>query len=218
MARRYRPLTAADLAALPEPCARCTFWEASLTDLATSDQRSASTKQDWADAVTRHWGYCGVAAYNDTEVIGHLTLAPAMFVPRLGAFATTPVSPDAAVLMSVFVAEEHRRHGIGRHLVQSAAALVSRRDIRALEAVGTHSDGPSCMLPVAWLETVGFTVVRPHPVTPRLRLDLQTAQRWRPDLGAAWSRLTGLVVQPAAAEPAAYTRRESAEPLPTTAL
>ena len=32
--RRLRPMTAADLRSLPEPCARCTFWEASLTDLA----------------------------------------------------------------------------------------------------------------------------------------------------------------------------------------
>lgn len=217
MARRFRPMTAADLAALPEPCARCTFWEASLADLATSsDRHGAATKQEWAEAVTRHWGYCGVAAYDDQQLIGHLTLAPAMFVPRLGAFATTPVSPDAAVLMSVVVAEEHRGHGVGRHLVQSAAALVARRDIRALEAVGTHRDGPSCMLPVGWLEAVGFAVVRPHPVTPRLRMDLQTTVRWRPDLGAAWNRLTGLVAQPAAAEPATYTRREAAE-LPSTA-
>ena len=219
MARRFRPMTAADLAALPEPCSRCTFWETGLADLATSsDGRGAATKQEWAEAVTRHWGYCGVGAYNDAELIGHLTLAPAMFVPRLGAFATTPVSPDAAVLMSVVVAEEHRGHGVGRHLVQSAAALVARRDIRALEAVGTYRDGPSCMLPVGWLETVGFAVVRPHPVTPRLRMDLQTAQRWRPDLGAAWSRLTGLVAQPAAPEPATYTSREAVEPLPRTSL
>jgi hypothetical protein len=70
------------------------------------------------------------------------------------------------------------------------------------------------MLPAAWLETVGFVVVRPHPVTPRLRMDLQTTQRWRPDLGAAWSRLTGLVAQPAA-EPATYAHRDTAEPLPT---
>src|SRR3712207_4013829 len=169
MARRFRPMTAADLAALPEPCSRCTFWEASLADLATSsDRQGTRTKQEWAEAVTRHWGYCGVAAYNDQELIGHLTLAPAMFVPRLGAFATTPVSPDAAVLMSVVVAEEHRGHGVGRHLVQSAAALVARRDIRALEAVGTHRDGPSCMLPVGWLGAVGVAVARPHPGTPPL--------------------------------------------------
>jgi GNAT superfamily N-acetyltransferase len=217
MARRFRPMTAADLAAIEEPCARCTFWEAGLADLATSsDREGTETKQQWAEAVTRHWGYCGVVAHNDDELIGHLTMAPAMHVPRLGAFATTPVSPDAAVVMSVRVAEEHRGHGVGRHLVQTAAALVARRDIRALEAVGTYHDGPSCMLPTAWLESVGFAIVRPHPVTPRLRMDLQATQRWRPDLGAAWSRLTGLVTQPAAPEPATYAPREVVEPLPTT--
>jgi len=217
MARRFRPMTAADLAAIAEPCTRCTFWEARLADLATSsDREGTETKQQWAEAVTRHWGYCGVVAYNDDELIGHLTMAPAMHVPRLGAFATTPVSPDAAVVMSVRVAEEHRGHGVGRHLVQTAAALVARRDIRALEAVGTYHDGPSCMLPTAWLESVGFAIVRPHPVTPRLRMDLQATQRWRPDLGAAWSRLTGLVTQPAAPEPATYAPREAVEPLPST--
>ena len=217
MARRFRPMTAADLAALPEPCSRCTFWEAGLVDLATSsDQHADAAKLEWAESVTRHWGYCGVAAYNDNELVGHLTLAPASHVRRLGAFATTPVGPDAAVLMSVHVVEEHRGHGIGRHLVQSAAGLVARRDIRALEAVGTYREGPSCMLPAAWLQAVGFAVVRPHPVTPRLRMDLQTTQRWRPDLGAAWSRLTGLVTQPAAPEPATYAHRDVVEPLPTT--
>jgi hypothetical protein len=47
-------------------------------------------------------------------------------------------------------------------------------------------------------------------------MDLQATQRWRPDLGAAWNRLTGLVAQPAAPEPATYAHRDSAKPLPTT--
>ena len=208
--RRLRPLTAADLPSLPEPCARCTFWEASLTDLATSadhlDRRQI--KAEWAQTVTRHWGYCGVLALHEDTPIGHLCMAPAQYVPRLGAFATTPVSPDAAVILSVRVVEEFRDKGIGRQLVQSAAGLVVRRDIRALEAVGTYNDGPSCMLPAAWLEAVGFSVVRPHPITPRLRMDLQNTLRW-PDFGAAWHRLAGLVSQPAAPEPASYARREA---------
>ena len=115
--------------------------------------------------------------------------------------------------MSAHVAEEFRGKGIGRQLVQSAAALLVRRDIRAMEAVGTYTDGPSCMLPTAWLEAVGFAIVRPHPITPRLRMDLQSSLRW-PDLGAAWNRLTGLVTQPGGSpEPAAYTQRDPVEPL-----
>lgn len=204
-ARRIRPLTSADLALLSEPCSRCAFWEASLNDLvAPPDHREAvRAKRDWAVAVTERWGYCGVVAVQDGTTLGFLTMAPAVHVPRLAAFATTPVSQDAGVLMSVQVHEAYRQHGVGRQLVQAAAALLTRRDIRALEAVGTYHDGPSCMLPTAWLESVGFRVVRAHPVTPRLRMDLQTAVRWKPDLSAAWDRLTGLVAQPAAPEPAA---------------
>jgi hypothetical protein len=87
--RRLRPMTAADLHLLPEPCARCAFWEASLSDLAaaTDHVNGGVVKAEWAEAVTRYWGYCGVMAFADDQPIGHLTLAPAMYVPRLGACA-----------------------------------------------------------------------------------------------------------------------------------
>lgn len=208
--RRLRPMIVADIAALPEPCATCTFWEASLSDLAApaEHRESSMIKNAWAEAVVDRWGYCGVVAVQDERIIGYLTLAPAVLVPRLGAFATTPVSPDAAVVVSGQVLPAHRGHGLGRQLVQSAAGLVARRDIRALEAVGSYAPGPSCLLPVGWLEAVGFTVVRPHPSLPRMRMDLHATVRWRPDLGAAWHRLTDLVVQPAPPEPAAYAPLE----------
>lgn len=207
--RRLRPMTAADLPDLPGMCATCTFWDAGLTDLAIPDNHrdGAVAKSEWAEAVTAHWGYCGVVASQDGVVTGYLTMAPANYVPRLAAFSTTPVSPDAAVVMSALVVAEHRGHGLGRQLMQSAAGLVARRDIRALEAVGTYREGPSCLLPVGWLEAVGFAITRAHPTMPRLRMDLQSTVRWRPDLGAAWHRLTGLVAQPAPPEPAAYAHR-----------
>lgn len=212
--RRIRPLVAADLPKLPEPCVRCTFWESSLTDLASSGgpPDRVRVKAEWAEAVTERWGYCGVQACDNGTVLGFLTMAPAVLVPRLGAFATTPVSSDAAVLMSVRVLEEYRGAGIGRQLVQAAAALLTRRDIRAFEAVGTYHDGPSCMLPTGWLESVGFAVVRPHPITPRLRMDLQSTLRWS-DLGAAWEKLTNLVTSPSPPEPRGVSWRSPAPAL-----
>src|SRR5215210_7321170 len=85
--RRLRPMTAADLPTLPEPCVRCTFWEASLADPASSadhlDRQQA--KVEWAEAVTQHWGFCGVLALQEDTLIGHLYMAPAQYVPRLGA-------------------------------------------------------------------------------------------------------------------------------------
>lgn len=213
--RRIRPLVAADLPKLPEPCARCLFWESSLTDLASLDGRPdrGRVKAEWAEAVTERWGYCGVQARDNGTVVGFLTMAPAVLVPRLGAFATTPVSSDAAVLMTVRVLEDYRGFGIGRQLVQAAAGLLARRDIRALEAVGTYHDAPSCMLPTSWLESVGFQIVRPHPTTPRLRMDLQSTLRWKSDLGAAWSKLTSLVAQPAPPEPNGVGWREAVPPV-----
>ena len=208
--RRLRPMTAADLDLLPEPCGGCAFWETGPGDLAApSEHRDrAGRKADWAQEVTDHWGYCGVVAVHDDEVVGFLTLAPARMVRRLGAFSTTPVGTEVAVLLSAQVVEPWRGKGIGRQLVTTAAGLVARRDLRALEALGTRHEGPSCMMPVGWLESVGFRVVREHPVTPRLRMDLQTAQRW-PGLGAAWNRLAGLVTPAGAPQPAAYARRDA---------
>ena len=78
--------------------------------------------------------------------------------------------------------------------------------------MGTYHDGPSCMLPVAWLETVGFVVVRPHPVTPRLRMDLKGAVRWREEVESALERLLG-VVRPKHPAPKA-TRGAPKSPLP----
>lgn len=209
--RRLRPMTAADLELLPDPCGRCAFAETSVADLASpADHPDRLVRRaEWAHDVTDHWGCCGVLALHDEEVIGFLTMAPARLVRRLPAFSTTPMSADVAVLLSAQVTEAWRDRGIGRQLVTTAAGLVARRDIRALEAVGSRREGPSCMMPVGWLEAVGFGVVREHPVTPLLRMDLHATQRW-PGLGAAWNRLTGLVAPPAAAQPASYAGRLAA--------
>ena len=147
---------------------RCTFWEVSLLDLAAPDlhRNRAEVKREWAEAVTRRWGYCGVIATEGDELLGYVTMAPAGLVPRLSALATTPVNPDAALLLSTRIEEPYRGRGLGRQLVQAAAGLMVRRDIRAIEAVGSYREGPSCIAPAGFLQRVGFSVIRPHPVTP----------------------------------------------------
>ncbi|GAA2094077.1 hypothetical protein GCM10009841_04280 [Microlunatus panaciterrae] len=160
----------------------------------------------------RQWGSCGLVATNGDRVIGYLTMAPALLVPRLGSFASTPVSQDAAVVLNVRVVDEYAGHGLGRQLVQAAAAVAVKRDVRALEAIASHRQN-SCMVPVGFLEAVGFTIIRHHPLTPRLRMDLQTTVRWRPDLVAAWSRLRSLAVRPAPPEPVGFDPVRN-EPVP----
>lgn len=211
--RRLHPMSVADLGRLPEPCGLCVLGEPGRSDHATpadrADRRARAT--EWARAVTDHWGCCGVIAVANDEIIGYLTMAPSDSGRRLGPYVGRSVSPDVAVLLTVQVVTAWQGKGVGRQLVHTAAGLLTRRDLRVVEAVGTHQQGPSCMMPVPWLEAVGFTVVRAHPVTPRLQMDLQNTVRWRADLGAAWHRLTDLVT-PAAPEPASYTGRKTFEP------
>src|SRR4030095_15323265 len=114
--RRLRPMTAADLHLLPDPCARCAFWEASLSDLAAPADHvdRGGTRAEWAGSWARCGVLCGGRAFANDQPIAHLTVAPAMYVPRLGAFATTPVGPDAAVVVSAHVAPHLRGHGPGQ--------------------------------------------------------------------------------------------------------
>lgn len=212
MSRRLRPLTAADLALLPDPCSRCSFWGDGLSDLTVRGRRSDRPEARWelAEAVTRQWGYCGVLAVDGDELLGYATLAPAQSVSPNGLLDHLSAQPDAAVLLSTYVAEPYRRQGLGRQLIQSAAGLMVRRDVRSIEAVGSYRDD-ACGCPVGFLQRVGFSVVRPHPVTPRLRMDMQSTVRWLPDLGAAWSRLTGLMPHPSPGPEPAH-RQSSAAP------
>ena len=150
MPRRLRPMTVADLALLPDPCARCTFWEVSLLDLAAPDlhRNRTEVKREWAEAVTRRWGYCGVIATEGDELLGYVDDGAGGTGARDSApWPRTPANPDAALLLSTRIEEPYRGRGLGRQLVQAAAGLMVRRDIRAIEAVGSYREGPSCIAP-----------------------------------------------------------------------
>jgi hypothetical protein len=124
-------------------------------------------------------------------------------VPRSIAFPTSPVSPDAVLLMTGRVLPEFGGGGLGRMLLQGVARDVVRRGIRAIEAFGrTGADDVkapdySCLLPADYLLAVGFKTVRPHPRTPRLRLDVKTTATWKEDVEYALERLLSSMQAPA---------------------
>ena len=95
--------------------------------------------------------------------------------------------------MSAHLEPEFVGVGLGRMLVQGLARDVTRRGIRAVEAFGRPTEATSgdlaCLPPTDFLLAVGFKTVRPHPTTPRLRLDIRSIVSWREDAGSAVERL-----------------------------
>jgi hypothetical protein len=213
MARSLVGITLDNLGDLPSRCRDCVFWE--LHPVAGERARAggdpALEKEAWISDTLLEWGSCGSLLYVDRVPAGYVLYAPPAYVPRAVAFATSPPSPDAVLLMTARLMPEFTGGGLGRTLVQAAARDVARRGIRAIEAFGRteavgagEPAGPGraeygCLLPADYLRAVGFKTVRAHPKTPRLRLDIRTTVTWREDVEYALDRLLAGVSIPALA-------------------
>lgn len=197
MSRTTAPLTLDHLAALSAPCRSCLFWEVDPVrrGRAGDSETCAALKESWVSEVLREWGSCGRVALVDDEVVGYLCYAPASYVPGAAAFPTAPVSPDAVLLTTAYVAEEYAGGGLGRLLVQGMARdLVGRGGaLRAVEAFATHGRPQRCVLPAEFLARVGFKTHRPHPRTPRMRMEMRSLVTWKGEVEAAIERLVGVV-------------------------
>ena len=220
MGRRIVRLTLDHLAALDEvapACRTCVFWELDPVRrgrLDTDPEARASEKDAWASEVLREWGSCGRVALVDDQAVGYVVYAPAAFVPGSGAFPTAPVSPDAVLLTTAYVAPDHAGGGLGRMLVQGMARdLIERGGIRAIEAFGDSTGRRPCLVPADFLGSVGFKTHRQHPVSPRMRMELRSALTWRDEVEAALERLVGAVrPKPASAPEVRQWRRASKAP------
>jgi GNAT superfamily N-acetyltransferase len=194
--RRIVPLTGQTLCDVPLPCRACALWEVGPgarggAGPGSDEDAQTATKASWVEATTSAWGPCGLVVHVDDVPAGYVVYAPPAFVPRASAFPTSPVASDAVLLTAVRIAPEHVGEGLGRVLVQAAAKDLTRRGVKAIEAYG--GTGEPCLLPVGYLEALGFVRVRNHARTPRLRLDLRTAVSWRDPVGGAIERIRGAV-------------------------
>jgi ribosomal protein S18 acetylase RimI-like enzyme len=198
MSRRVVSLTLDNLDDVPAQCRNCVFWE--LDPVGRERAESAGDpgleKEAWVSALLLEWGSCGKLVQVDGATAGYVLFAPPAYVPRSVAFPTSPVSSDAALLMTARVLPEFAGAGFGRMLVQAVAKDLTRRGVRAIEAFGdSRWESPSCVLPTDFLLSVGFKTVRPHLRYPRLRLDLTSTVSWREDVEGALERLLGSVTE-----------------------
>jgi hypothetical protein len=183
----------------------CVYWE--LDPVAAERARAAGDpgleKEAWVSQTLLEWGSCGKLAYVDGMPAGYVMFAPPAYVPRSMAFPTSPVSADAALLMTAHVVPAFAGGGLGRMLVQGVARDLTKRGIKAIEAFGdakvgepsevgpAGSGGTGCLAPADFFLSVGFKTVRPHPRYPRLRLELRTALSWKSDVEYALEKLLG---------------------------
>lgn len=200
MSRRVMGVTLDNLEQLPLSCRRCVYWEVAphLKEQAEQFGETEVEKEAWVSSVLLEWGSCGRLVYSGDLLVGFVLYAPPNAVPRAGAFPTSPPSPDAVLLTAFYVLPEFRGSGFGRALVQAAVADLTKRGVRAIEAFGdaqpeTEDDEHICVVPAAFLRSVGFKTVRPHPRWPRLRLELRSGISWKADVEAALEKLLGQV-------------------------
>jgi GNAT superfamily N-acetyltransferase len=197
LSRRLADLTLDSLDDLPQPCRQCVFWELDPVSRRRAEDLdwAGAEKRAWLSTALREWGPCGKVAYVDGAPAGFVLYAPAGQVPQSRSFATSPISADAVLLVTARVLPEYAGAGLGKILVQAVAKqLLRRRGIKAMEAFGdARWERPACVLPVGYLEAVGFQTVRFHPRYPRMRLDLRTALTWRAEVEVAVERLLGAV-------------------------
>jgi len=220
VSRRLVNVTLDNLGDLPVRCRACVFWELDpVAGERACDSGSAELeKEAWLSDTLLEWGSCGQLVYVDGVPAGYVLYAPPAYLPRAVAFPTSPVSADAVLLMTARLLPEFTGGGLGRVLVQGVARDAARRGIKAIEAFGmarapedpeAHAewaaprpmkterrDEHSCVLPADYLLAVGFKTVRPHPRTPRLRLDLKTTVSWKEDVEYALERLLSSMQAP----------------------
>ncbi|MEA5153252.1 GNAT family N-acetyltransferase [Raineyella sp.] len=188
---RVEPLQPGGVARLPMVCADCPL----------PHRVPPGSGQSWVYAAAHTWGFCGVAARIGDTVVGHILVSPPLNAPVRGPYASAGVSPDAAVILQMYVDPDHRGRGIGTRLLEELAALLVRRRVAGLE-IRASRKGPTCIAPPEdWLLVHGFRVLREDAFAARLRMDLRATRTWLPSWSALADGLRSLVGRPAPAGP-----------------
>ncbi len=149
----------------------------------------------WAVHGQQAWGRIGVAVSEGDATVGLLLLAPVE-------------QPRAAMVMTLWVAPDYVRQGLGRRLVQASAAGMLARDVHVILGRGSRVRKHCATPPVDFLRAVGFVRGLDDSQRQRLyRLDLDQAVTERPSLFDVLGRWVGSI-GPIRPEPAGRVSRE----------
>ncbi len=159
---------------VPQACRSSLFWE--MADEA-SDIDPGFEKEEWFSSTLLEWGRCGKLVVEDDEPLAFAQYAPATLFPRVRRFGSADPESPAAYLAYCFVEEGRRREGLGTELIREIARDLLDRGYRAIEAIGDREWSGDWVLPIAFLVSNAFLVIREDPRFPLLRLDLGAPAR-----------------------------------------
>lgn len=193
MARRIRSLTPARVADLPDDCGCCGFWESDEAfDPGCGATCDPEVSRAWVSRVLREWGDCGRIAYADREAIGFAKYAPPRYFPQVVRMPAGLPSEGAVLLACMHVDADVRHAGVGKVLVQAVLRDLAARGAKVVEAYAAVDAGDrkaTPMMTVEFLLREGFTVARPHPLYPLMRLELKTLAAWTENVEAVLESL-----------------------------
>jgi hypothetical protein len=193
VARRIRPLTAARIGDLPDPCCSCDLWETGGSpNVACGSSEGREELATWVELVRSEWGDCGRIAYENGEPLGFVKYAPPRYFPQAGSMPAGAPDDDVVLLACLHSDADTRDSGLGKVLLQAMLRdLVSRgeRVVEAYAASPLADRARSPLMSVEFLLRQGFAVIRPHPVHPLMRLDLKSLASWTENLEAVLEAL-----------------------------
>ncbi len=212
MTRRLRALTLADMDRLPAACSGCAFWESAGERPRTCAAVCDSDLQEaWYRRVSDEWGECGRVAYEDDEILGFVKYAPSGFFPQAATFAAAPEDPSVPLISCLHITPDARHHGLGSVMLRAALKDLVGRGERRVEALASTAKpmmiDESPLMSVDFLLRNGFTISRPDPDYPLLKLDLRSLAMWSENLEAVLESLRFPLRSPKRA-PAAWMNGE----------
>lgn len=182
MARKFIGLSVADRESLPSRCSGCLYWESAqrlpMECGASCDDELAT---EWVRRVADEWGECGKVVAEEGEYLGFIKYAPARYFPQSQLMPAGPPLPDTPLITCLHIAPEARRHGLGGVLLREALRDLAARNERSVQAYALAQRMDLDLAPMVGVEFLlrnGFTVARPHPQVPLLRLDLKSLVSW----------------------------------------